>query len=422
MDEGWHRWGWARAYDTPEDSAAVWNTYETIFHDILPGVVAAEDPGRRYWPSSPSLGWGDPESLNRGDSHYWGIWHGQEPFEVFLEKLPRFSSEFGFQAFPPMETVAAFTDSVDWSLENPTMLVHQKHPIGNEIITNYMARDYPVPMEFPDFVYVSQLLQARGMRMAFEAQRRAMPRTMGTLYWQLNDTWPVVSWSSRDYFGRWKALHYAARDAFAPVLISPVLKGDTVEVWGVSDVPEGIDGSLRLQVLSFRGESLGDRVIPVSLSGNGATLLRKEAVADLLGGADPRTSVLVGSLDTEGGEPLAREAFLYFLTPGELELEAPTIRIQAEETGTGVQLSLDTDVLAKDVYLSLGGARFSENFFDLLPHRPRLVFLDTDLPVEEVEARLAVKTLADVPREGLAVDSLPSAEPGPDRGSPVIGF
>jgi len=310
MDEGWHRWGWARSYDTPGDSAAVWNTYETIFHDILPGVVAAEDPGRRYWPSSPSLGWGDPESLNRGDSHYWGIWHGQEPFEVFLDKLPRFSSEFGFQAFPPIETVAAFTDSTDWSLENPTMLVHQKHPIGNEIITNYMARDFPVPTEFPDFVYLSQLLQARGMRMAFEAQRRAMPRTMGTLYWQLNDTWPVVSWSSRDYFGRWKALHYAAREAFAPVLISPVLRGDTVEVWGVSDVPEGIDGSLRLQVLSFGGESLGDRVIPVSLSGPGSTLLRKEAVTDLLGGADPRTSVLVGSLEAEGGEPIAEEALL----------------------------------------------------------------------------------------------------------------
>jgi len=320
---------------------------------------------------------------------------------VFLDKLPRFSSEFGFQAFPPIETVAAFTDSTDWSLENPTMLVHQKHPIGNEIITNYMARDFPVPTEFPDFVYLSQLLQARGMRMAFEAQRRAMPRTMGTLYWQLNDTWPVVSWSSRDYFGRWKALHYAAREAFAPVLISPVLRGDTVEVWGVSDVPEGIDGSLRLQVLSFGGESLGDRVIPVSLSGPGSTLLRKEAVTDLLGGADPRTSVLVGSLEAEGDEPIAEEALLYFHLPKELELEAPTIRIRADRANDGITLLLETDVLAKDVYLSLDGVRFSDNFFDLLPGRPRLVPLDTPLPVEEVESRLVVRTLAEIPREGM---------------------
>ena len=109
MDEAWKNWGWARNYDTPEDSAAVRDAYDAIFHDILPEVVADEDPERRYWPSSPSLGWGDPESLNRGDSHYWGVWHGQEPFQVFAEKLPRFSSEFGFQAFPPMETVAAFT-------------------------------------------------------------------------------------------------------------------------------------------------------------------------------------------------------------------------------------------------------------------------------------------------------------------------
>jgi beta-mannosidase len=134
MDEGWKNWGWGRNYDTPGDSAAVRGAYEAIFHEILPQVVAQEDPARRYWPSSPSLGWGDPESLNRGDSHYWGVWHGQEPFTVFEEKLPRFSSEFGFQAFPPMKTISAFTDPWEQGLQNPALLVHQKHPIGNELI------------------------------------------------------------------------------------------------------------------------------------------------------------------------------------------------------------------------------------------------------------------------------------------------
>ena len=188
MEEGWQRWGWARAYDTPEDSAAVRGAYEATFHGILPEVVAEEDPARRFWPSSPSLGWGDPESLNRGDSHYWGVWHGREPFHVFTEKLPRFASEYGFQAFPPMATIRSFTEPEDRSLFNPVLLVHQKHPIGNEIIMEAMERSYPVPSSLEDFVYLSQLLQARGMRMAFEAHRRAVPRTMGTLYWQLNDT------------------------------------------------------------------------------------------------------------------------------------------------------------------------------------------------------------------------------------------
>ena len=171
MDEGWKNWGWARAYDSPTDSAAVRRAYETIFHGILPDMVAREDPARPYWPSSPSLGWGDPESLNRGDSHYWGVWHGREPFQVFAEKLPRFSSEFGFQSIPSMETVEAFTDESDRSLVHPNFLIHQKHPIGNELISQYMARDYPVPPDFEDFAYVSQLLQARGMRTAFEAHR-----------------------------------------------------------------------------------------------------------------------------------------------------------------------------------------------------------------------------------------------------------
>jgi beta-mannosidase len=403
MDEGWHRWGWARAYESPEDSAAVWDTYQTIFHDLLPGVVAEEDPDRRYWPSSPSLGWGDPESMNRGDSHYWGVWHGQEPFEVFLEKLPRFSSEFGFQGFPAIETVGAFADSGDWNLAHPTLLVHQKHPIGNQIITTYMARDYPVPETFTDFVYVSQLLQARGMRMAFEAQRRAMPRTMGTLYWQLNDTWPVVSWSSRDYFGTWKALHYAARDAFAPLLLSPFLKGDTVEVWGVSDNPLPLDASLRLQLRTFSGEAVRDSVESVSLEANGATLLWKGIASELLGEADSRRTVLRVSLEVKEDAATVQEALLYFHPPRELDLEAPIIRLSAGVSDDGIALTLETDVLAKDVYLRLDGARFSDNFFDLLPEQVRSVVVETTLSPEEVQSRLSIKTLAEIPKEGVAV-------------------
>ncbi len=408
MDEGWHRWGWARAYETPEDSAAVWNAYEAIFHDILPDVVAAEDPARRYWPSSPSLGWGDPESLNRGDSHYWGVWHGREPFRVLTEKLPRFSSEFGFQAFPPMATVEAFTEPSDRGLYHPIMLVHQKHPIGNELISEYMERDYPVPSRFDDFVYVSQLLQARGMRTAFEAQRRAMPRTMGTLYWQLNDTWPAVSWSSRDYFGRWKALHYAAGESFAPLLLSPVLRDGTVEVWGVSDLADPAEGTLRMELLTFDGTVLWQAPVPTTLPANGSALLWSMPAAEVLGDADPGRTVFVTGLQQEEGVgasgtpgPRARRALLYFLRPKELKLEAPAIRIQAEANPQGVLLTLTSDRLARDVYLTLEGVRFPRNFFDLLPGRPLSLLLSTDLEPGRVEEELRVRTLAEIPGEGM---------------------
>jgi len=412
MEEGWQRWGWARAYATPEDSAAVRDAYDALFHGVLPGVVEAQDPTRAYWPSSPSLGWGDPESLNRGDSHYWGVWHGQEPFEVFAEKLPRFSSEYGFQAFPPMQTVDAFTAPGDRSLYDPILLVHQKHPIGNELLLDYMARDYPVPASFEDFVYVSQLLQARGMRVAFEAHRRAMPRTMGTLYWQLNDTWPAISWSSRDYFGRWKALHFAARRSFAPLALSVVLQGDSLEVWGVSDLREPTTGTLTLELLDFRGTSLWQAPVEAELPANGSRRLWSKPAAEILAGAEAGNVVFSAALDTSEArtpEPTARHLY-YFLPPKDLGLEVPVIDMKWGDAEGGFDLTLLSPVLAKDVYLEVASEDaevvLSDNFFDLLPDRPRTVRLRTQIPRESLERLIRIRTLAEIPKEGV-----PAREP-----------
>ena len=420
MDEGWQRWGWARAYDTPEDSAAVRDAYEAIFHDILPGVVAEEDPARRYWPSSPSLGWGDPESLNRGDSHYWGVWHGREPFQVFTEKLPRFSSEYGFQAFPPMASIRAFTEEEDRSLNDPVLLVHQKHPTGNELILEYMERDYPVPSSFQDLVYVSQLLQARGMRMALEAHRRAVPRTMGTLYWQLNDTWPAVSWSGRDYFRRWKALHYAARDAFAPELVSPFLNGDTAEVWVVAPEGEGVEGTLALKLMDFQGTTLWEMPQAVQVSAGESRRVWSQDVASLLNGRNPAQVVFSATLpreQTEGDaaqptwdpDGLRQPALLYFVAPRAMALAAPAIQLEWDQREGVITLSLTSDVLAKDVYLSVEPAEgevhhFSDNFFDLLPGVARTVSLRTSLSLDDLPPRFRVRTLAEVPREGVPAE------------------
>ncbi|MBT8395913.1 MAG: glycoside hydrolase family 2 protein, partial [Gemmatimonadetes bacterium] len=412
MDEGWKNWGWGRNYDTPSDSAAVRDAYESIFHQILPGVVRAEDPGRRYWPSSPSLGWGDPKSLNRGDSHYWGVWHGQEPFQVFAEKLPRFSSEFGFQAFPSMETVAAFTYPEDRSLFDPTILAHQKHPIGNELIIDYMGREYPVPEGLDDFVYVSQLLQAKGMLTAFEAHRRAMPRTMGTLYWQLNDTWPVVSWSGRDYFGRWKALHYAAKKAFATTLVSSVLKEGSMEIWGVREAQDPAEGMLDLRLLDFSGSVLWEDSVQVNLDKRESKVLWT-GPRPLTEELDTRRVVLATDLRLDSRDGDVPSSLLYFHPPKELNLEVPTIRFDLEEGEESLRITLETDVLAKGVFLMLKDGRFSENFFDLLPGRPRTTSIWTDKPLEQVRAELQVRTLADVPKEGFEVDD--SGTPAPAR-------
>ncbi|MEG1905749.1 MAG: glycoside hydrolase family 2 protein, partial [Bacteroidales bacterium] len=157
-----------------------------------------------------------------GDSHYWGVWYGQQPFEILDTNVPRFMSEFGFQSFPEMKTIATFAGPEDLEIESTVMNKHQKSSIGNHLIKTYMERDYIVPAKFEDFVYVGLVLQGQGMRHGFEAHRRNRPYCEGTLYWQFNDSWPVVSWAGVDYWGNWKALHYQAQRAFEPILINAI--------------------------------------------------------------------------------------------------------------------------------------------------------------------------------------------------------
>ena len=218
VDEGWHNWGWQKALNySASDSTEVWNNYLKIFEKILPEAVSLYSPYTPYIPSSPQNGWGRKESLTHGDAHYWGVWWGAEPFEIYEEKVGRFMSEYGFQGFPDLKTLDSCLLPEDRNLLSPALLNHQKHPRGMELIRTYMELEYKVPDEFEDYAYVSQLVQAYGIKKAIEAHRRAMPRCMGTLYWQLNDCWPVISWSSVDYYNRWKALHYFVRQAYQDV-------------------------------------------------------------------------------------------------------------------------------------------------------------------------------------------------------------
>ncbi|MGD2071749.1 MAG: glycoside hydrolase family 2 protein, partial [Gemmatimonadota bacterium] len=306
MAEGWANWGWQEAYGySAEDSARVWRDYERIFHDVLPSAVSRHDPGRFYWPSSPRHGWGRPESLTEGDAHYWGVWWGMEPFAVFRRKLPRFMSEFGFQGMPDLATVRSFTRPPDRRVDSPVMAAHQKHPTGFETIRAYMERWWPVPP--PDslaaFTYLSQLLQAEGMRTAFEAHRRARPRTMGTLYWQLDDTWPVVSWSSIDHAGRWKALHHAARRAFAPVLVSAVVEDGDVAVWVVNDRRRPLRGTVEVAVHRVEGGPAvrwtADAVVPAGAS----RPVWRASLDSVAAGADPAELVLVASVTDPEADP-----------------------------------------------------------------------------------------------------------------------
>ena len=222
VKNGWEDWGWQQQYQwTPEQIATLQHGIDTLFgiNGILANAVKQYDPlHRAYITSSPLFGWGHPECVTHGDSHYWGVWWGEQPFEMYKEKTGRFMSEYGFQSYPDYSTVCRYCPDDQRYIDSPVMKSHQKHGRGLEIIDKAMRQYYGVDsrsLSLEDFCYVSQLLQAWGTGYGIFQHLQQQPHCMGTLFWQLNDCWPVASWSSIDCYGNWKALHYRARDLYS---------------------------------------------------------------------------------------------------------------------------------------------------------------------------------------------------------------
>ncbi|MFA6832934.1 MAG: glycoside hydrolase family 2 protein, partial [Bacteroidaceae bacterium] len=261
--EGLRYWGWEKKYSDPSIMKEMFEGYDKLFRQLLPAKVKELDPGRFYMHGSPyEANWGIPESWKIADSHNWGVWYGRKPFEAFDKEVGRFMSEYGFQSFPEMKTISTFAAEKDYQIESDVMNGHQKASIGNELIDKTMRIYYNVPEKFEDFVYVGQVLQGKGMRRGFEAHRRNMPYCMGTLYWQLNDSWPVVSWSSIDYYGNWKAMHYEAKRAFAPIIINAIKEGDDLNFYIISDRLEDNDNvTLELKTIDFTGKVLAKEIV-----------------------------------------------------------------------------------------------------------------------------------------------------------------
>lgn len=203
--------------------------------EILPTSVATFSNRNSYWESSPLFGRGDNRFSTHGDAHDWGIWHDEMKFEKFEDRVPRFMSEAGFQSLPSINTVEEFALQEELSLESTSLLAHQKHPRGNELIREYLIRDLPKPKNFEDLIYLNQLNQAEGIGLGISAHRRSKPYCMGTLYWQFNDCWPGISWSSRDYFGRWKALQHKTKELYQPILLTTTISEDSIFIFLCSD-------------------------------------------------------------------------------------------------------------------------------------------------------------------------------------------
>lgn len=392
--ENWG-WGWKQRY-TPEQRKQIWSDYQQIFSKILPEVLQSYSPCTFYWPSSPTAGDDIATYESRsGDMHYWGVWHGLHPFEDFNKYLGRFMSEYGFQSFPEFKTVQQYALPEDYDITSPVMSAHQRSGIGNLRIKQYMADWYKEPKDFAMFLYVSQLLQAEAIKSAIYAHRRNMPYVMGSLYWQINDCWPVASWSSIDYYKRWKALHYYAAKAFRNTIVMPYLKNDTLQIYLATDNPDGVNGQLNLTLMDFQGKILNTSSVPVKANVNEGKLCYTIAVSQLLQGAAPENHLIYVELIVN--KQTIADDILYLVRPMKLQLQKPQITYNIQPQNNGFRITLKSNVLAKNVFLSLkkSDGFFSDNYFDLLPGKETVVYLsETDTNID-VAKELEIVTLYD---------------------------
>jgi beta-mannosidase len=386
---------WVMKDQTPEARTRMWEDYLTVFSGILPRVVERLTPETPYWPSSPSADYEEISAdYQSGDMHDWSVWHGRVAFSEYEKHFPRFMTEYGFQSFPQMRTVEEFTTPEDRaSIFTPVMLAHQKNTAGNAIIHDYLLRYYAEPKDFASFLYVSQVLQAEGIKVGAEHLRRNRPRTMGSIYWQLNDCWPVASWSSLDYYGRWKALQYYARRFYNDLLVSPHVEDGNLAVWVVSDRTAATSGELRVRLMTFDGTVLSDKSQAVqipALSSQVYLQVPKEGLGSEL------TKIFAVTDLKVGGRTVSSNVLLFAL-PREVQWPRAEIASELTKTGDSYRLRLSSRVLARSVSVSFGNldAKVSDDYFDLLPGQPVDIRVDSAAAADQLRANLKVVSLTD---------------------------
>ncbi len=377
----------------------IWQDYLLLFSSVIPRVVERLNPETPYWPSSPSGDYEDDLAPDQttGDMHDWSVWHGRVPFSEYEKHHPRFMTEYGFQSFPEMKTVEAFTEPADRaSIFTPVMLAHQKNNEGNSIIHDYILKDYTEPKDFPSFLYVSQVLQAEGIKIGAEHLRRERPRTMGSIYWQLNDCWPVASWSSIDYYGRWKALQYYARRFYAPTLVSPHVEDGAVAVYIVSDKTTPETAQLRSRLMKFDGTVVSEKQQSLSVPALSSAVYQRLALSELVPAGTESASLFVSSDLTVDGK-IVSSNLTYLVPKHEVHLPATSIQTDVQPSAGGYTVRLSSPVLARDAYLTFGSLDVepSDNYVDVLPGQPVEITLKTTVPIDQVRSQLKVISLVD---------------------------
>jgi beta-mannosidase len=397
MEQGWVDWGWNKPAEATNQRLKA--GYDRMFHHLLPAVVASEDPDTVYWQSSASSGipFAEPNGMQRGDMHYWDVWHGRKPFTAYRTQFPRFMSEFGFQALPPYKTVQTYAAPEDQNMTSYIMEHHQRSGSGNGLMIGQMTDTFRMPKNFESLVYLSMLLQAEGIRYGVEHWRRNRLRVSGTLIWQLNDCWPVASWSSLDYFGRWKALHYAAKRFYAPVLLSVEDDGTRMSIHVTSDLTKDWNGLVCWRLEDLNGNTLLSSEERVTAKPLADTPIQAFDFADKISDSNKRNVVFVAEL-FQGDEKIATSVSC-FAPIKHLALTDPGLNVDVTLKGDTLTFNVSATSLARFVELALTGTDvvFSDNYFDVPAGTSTKITapLPNDWTLEQVRQALQVRSLID---------------------------
>ena len=394
MEWGWVDWNWK----DPE-LQGLKAAYDQFFHHTLPEWCLAEDPDHSYWPSSPSSDtpFESPNGQLQGDAHYWDVWHGRKPFTAYRDQYPRFMSEFGFQALPPLATIRTYADEADWNMTSYVMEMHQKNASGNSLMVGQMLDTFRLPKDFESLVYLSMVLQAEGIRYGVEHWRRHPDRVAGILYWQLNDCWPVASWSSLDYFGRWKALHYATRRFFSPLMLSIEDVPPKQSVYVTNEKLESWDGNLRWSLETLNGEVLASGQETVHAAPQAAAKICEFDFSDRISDENTRASVFIAEL-WQGDKFVSRQT-ANFAPIKHVSLSDPLVTANLHNEGGQLLIDLTSRSLALLVEVSLTDADvvFSDNYFNLPANRTTQITcpLPAGWTLEQAEKALCLCSVYD---------------------------
>ena len=378
-----------------QNTELVRHDYLHLYEHLLPELCREYAPDTFYWPSSPSSGGGfdDPGNHARGDTHYWTVWHGGVPFTTYRQMKFRFCSEYGFESFPSMKTIRTFCEEKDFNCFSRVMENHQKCKGGNGKILRYLADNYLYPSSFENLVYASQLLQADAIKYGVEHFRRNRGYCMGSIYWQFNDCWPVASWSSVDSFGRYKALHYAARKFYAPVAMGLFLENGALAVNVSNETMKGFRGTVKLTLCRNDLTVLAEKALDAQVE----ALSSRDVYTWKVSACDPYSCFLAADLFDEEGNFLMRQTEL-FVPAKHFDWLEPQVSAAFADTAEGVEITLSSDVFAMGVSLDFKDfdCVLTDNFFSLTGSGAYRVTARTDRSARELEEAVVIKTAYDI--------------------------